>query len=109
MAVPLCSGAAPPRPHLGHPWQHREYGGVSAQAPHLGEGPREAIGVNRANPLPLLLPAIDLLDAEGQKPFAQRILTAVERVLTERRALTPDLGGQAGTTEMSEAIIAALK
>jgi isocitrate dehydrogenase (NAD+) len=72
-------------------------------------GPRETIGVHRANPLPLLLPAIDLLDAEGQKPIAERILHAVERVLTERRALTPDLGGQATTREMSDAIIAALK
>jgi isocitrate dehydrogenase (NAD+) len=72
-------------------------------------GPREIISVNRANPLPLLLPAIDLLDAEGQKPVAQRILSAVERVLTKRRALTPDLGGQATTTEMSDAIIAELK
>jgi isocitrate dehydrogenase (NAD+) len=95
-------------------------GGISASAGiNVGEkvhvyesfhgGPREAMGVNRANPLPLLLPAIDLLDAEGQKPIAQRILTAVERVLSERRALVHDLGGQATTTEMSEAIIAALK
>jgi isocitrate dehydrogenase (NAD+) len=95
-------------------------GGISATAGiNVGDGvrvyesfhggPREAIGVDRANPLPLLLPAIDLLDAEGQKPIAQRILSAVERVLTERRALTPDLGGQATTTEMSQAIIAALK
>jgi isocitrate/isopropylmalate dehydrogenase len=30
-------------------------------------------------------------------------------VLTARRVLTRDLGGQATTTEMSEAIIAALK
>src|SRR5262249_51205393 len=78
-------------------------GGISATAGiNIGEGirvyesfhggPRETIGVNRANPLPLLLPAIDLLDAEGQKPIAQRILVAVERVLTERRVLTPDLG-----------------
>jgi isocitrate dehydrogenase (NAD+) len=95
-------------------------GGVSAAAGiNLGEGirvydsfhggPREIIGVNRANPLPLLLPAIDLLDAEGQKAIAQRILSAVERVLTESRTLTPDLGGQATTTEMRDAIVAALK
>ena len=94
-------------------------GGVSATAGiNLGDGvrvyesfhggSRESIGVNRANPLPLLLPAIDLLDTEGQKPIAQRILTAAERVLTERCVLTHDLGGQATTTEMSEAIIAAL-
>src|SRR5262249_16472992 len=95
-------------------------GGISATAGiNVGDGvrvyesfhggPRGAVGVNGANPLPLLLPAIDLLDAEGQKPIAQRILSAVERVLTERRALTRDLGGQATTTEMSDAIIAALK
>ncbi len=94
-------------------------GGISATAGiNVGEGVhvyesfhgglREDIGVNRANPLPLLLPAIDLLDTEGQKPIAQCILSAVERVLTERRALTPDLGGQATTTEMSQAIIASL-
>ncbi len=95
-------------------------GGISAAAGiNIGEGihvyesfhggSREVIGDNRANPIPLLLPAIDLLDAEGQRPVAQRILSAVERVLTERRALTPDLGGQATTSEMSEAIVAALR
>ncbi|HEY7310369.1 MAG TPA: isocitrate/isopropylmalate family dehydrogenase [Gemmataceae bacterium] len=95
-------------------------GGISATAGiNVGDGvrvyesfhggPREEIGVDRANPLPLLLPAIDLLDAEGHKLIAQRILSAVERVLTARRVLTRDLGGQATTTEMSEAIIAALK
>jgi hypothetical protein len=30
-------------------------------------------------------------------------------VLTQRRALTPDLGGTATTTEMAQAIIAAMK
>lgn len=95
-------------------------GGISATAGiNVGEGvrvyesfhggSREAVGANRANPLPLLLPAIDLLDAEGQKPIAGRILAAVERVLAERRVLTHDLGGQATTTEMSDAILAAMK
>jgi isocitrate dehydrogenase (NAD+) len=71
-------------------------------------GPRETVGVNRANPLPLLLPAIDLLEAVGQPQAAQRIQTAVGRVLTERRTLTADLGGTATTTEMAAAIISAL-
>jgi isocitrate dehydrogenase (NAD+) len=71
-------------------------------------GPREALGGDRANPLPLLLPAIDLLDAEGEKEAGRRILAAVGRVLSEGRALTPDLGGRATTSEMSRAIIAAL-
>jgi isocitrate dehydrogenase (NAD+) len=94
-------------------------GGISATAGiNVGDGirvyesfhggSREAIGANRANPLPLLLPAIDLLAAEGQGETAQRILTALGRVLQAGRPLTPDLGGQATTSEMAAAIIAAL-
>jgi isocitrate dehydrogenase (NAD+) len=75
----------------------------------LHGGTRESVGVNRANPLPLLLPATDLLEAQGEGAAAGRILAAVGKVLTERRALTPDLGGNATTTEMAQAIIAAIK
>jgi isocitrate dehydrogenase (NAD+) len=67
-------------------------------------GGREADGPDRANPLPLLLPALDLLHAAGQGEAAQRILTAVETVLTEGRVRTADLGGTATTTEMAEAV-----
>jgi isocitrate dehydrogenase (NAD+) len=69
---------------------------------------RDVLAEGRANPLPLLLPAIDLLEAEGHAPAARRILDAVGRVLTARRALTPDLGGQATTAEMAAAVIEAL-
>ncbi len=71
-------------------------------------GSRATIGVNRANPLPLLLPALDLLQALGQQLAAGRILRAVEAVLGEGRVRSCDLGGQASTTEMAEAIIRAL-
>src|SRR4051812_40352024 len=71
-------------------------GGVSATAGiNVGQGARvyesfhggtrEEIGEERANPLPLLLPAIDLLDSVGEAAVARRILTAVETVLSERR------------------------
>jgi isocitrate dehydrogenase (NAD+) len=94
-------------------------GGVSATAGiNVGDGVRvyesfhgdhrDLIPEGRANPLPLLLPAIDLLEAEGQAPAARHILDAVGRVLTEKKALTPDLGGQATTAEMAQAIVAAL-
>src|SRR5947209_14916900 len=84
-------------------------GGTSATAGiNVGEGirvfesfhggSRETIGINRANPLPLLLPAIDLLDATGEREAARRILTAMETVLAEGRVRTPELGGQATTT-----------
>jgi isocitrate dehydrogenase (NAD+) len=74
----------------------------------LHGGSREMIGVNRANPLPLLLPAIDLLEHVGQTEAARRIASAIAKVLTERKALTHNLGGDATTTEMAEAIVAAL-
>jgi isocitrate dehydrogenase (NAD+) len=95
-------------------------GGISATAGiNVGDGirvyecfhggSRETIGADRANLLPLLLPAIDLLEAEKETDAAQRILGAVENVLVGRQALTHDLGGKATTTEMANAIIAALK
>jgi isocitrate dehydrogenase (NAD+) len=71
-------------------------------------GQREAIAANRANPLPLLLPALDLLNASGSAPAARRILAAVETVLTESRVRSVDLGGDASTTEFAEAIVRAL-
>jgi isocitrate dehydrogenase (NAD+) len=94
-------------------------GGISAtHAINVGEGlrvfetfhgaTREEIGPDRANPLPLLLPAVDLLEAVGEKDTAGRIYRAIGKVLTERRALTPDLGGNVGTQVMTEAIVAAL-
>jgi len=95
-------------------------GGISATAGiNIGDGirvyesfhggSREAIGINKANPLPLLLPAIDLLSAEGQKEVGARILQAVEKVLTESRVRTADSGGTSTTEEMTQAIVAALE
>jgi isocitrate dehydrogenase (NAD+) len=94
-------------------------GGISAAAGiNVGDGikvfecfhggTREAIGAERANPLPLLLPAIDLLDAIGQREAAARILCAIESVLTAGAVRPRDLGGSATTSAMTDAIIAAL-
>jgi isocitrate dehydrogenase (NAD+) len=71
-------------------------------------GSRQTIGADRANPLPLLLPAIDLLESVGQTEPARRILAAVEKVLAETPIRTADLGGTATTSQMAEAIAAAL-
>src|SRR5262249_54081852 len=71
-------------------------------------GPREAMGVDGANPLPLLLPALDLLEATRQAPPAPRVLSALGRVLPERKTLARALGGTATTTEMTDAILRAL-
>jgi isocitrate dehydrogenase (NAD+) len=71
-------------------------------------GPREVIGADRANPLPLLMPALEMLNDLGHGTAAQRIRAAVESVLKAKTALPLDLGGSAGTQVMAEAIIAAL-
>jgi isocitrate dehydrogenase (NAD+) len=72
-------------------------------------GDREIIPEGRANPLPLLLPATDLLQDHGQADAARRILDAAGRVLMAHKALTPDLGGTASTAEMAAAICAELR
>jgi isocitrate dehydrogenase (NAD+) len=47
-----------------------------------------------------------MLDHLGEKQAAHRVRSAVRAVLTEGKALTRDLGGSAGTTEIAEAIAA---
>ncbi len=66
------------------------------------------VGKNAANPLPLLVAALLLLDHVGCAPTAARITAAIQAVLAEGRHLTADLGGNAGTREMTDAIVARL-
>jgi isocitrate dehydrogenase (NAD+) len=71
-------------------------------------GGRESIPEGRANPLPLLLPAVDMLESNGYADAARHILDAVAQVLTACQVRTPDLGGKSTTAEMAAAIIHAL-
>lgn len=71
-------------------------------------GSREAIGEDRANPLPLLLPAVAMLRDLGEKSAANRIMAAISEVLNEGNTRTADLGGTATTTEFTDAIIGRL-
>jgi len=72
-------------------------------------GPREAVGADRANPLPLLTPALAMLSDLGHAEAAARIRRATEQTLADKTNWTADLGGSATTTRMTDAIIAALK
>jgi isocitrate dehydrogenase (NAD+) len=94
-------------------------GGISATAGiNVGEGIKvyetfhggrhDQIGPNQATPLPLLLPAMDLLEDIGQKPVSVRILHAVEKVLGEGKIKSIDLGGKSTTSEITDAIVAKL-
>ena len=61
-------------------------------------------GKNRANPIALLLSSAMMLDHLGETQAAQWVRSAIRDTIHEGRALTPDLGGNAGTTDVVEAI-----
>lgn len=82
-----------------------------AQATH-GSAP-DIAGRNIANPYAMIMSGAMLLEWLGRKrsepravEAAERIERAVERVIPEGKALTPDLGGHATTTQMGDAIAA---
>ena len=83
------------------------------QATH-GSAP-DIAGRNIANPYALIMSGAMLFewlgrkrDAAGALEAARRIEAAVDRVVAEARHLTPDLGGAASTTQMGDAIAAAV-
>ncbi|WP_425058295.1 Isocitrate dehydrogenase [NADP] [Sporomusa carbonis] len=65
-------------------------------------------GKNIANPIAMLLSGVLLLEHIGEKQIAARIRTAVETVLAEGVVLTPDLGGKATTTALTNEIVGKL-
>jgi isocitrate dehydrogenase (NAD+) len=66
-------------------------------------------GQNKANPLALLRSSMLMLNHLGKRDIAQRIETAVRKVMVEQRILTGDLGGSASTSEFAESIVRALE
>jgi isocitrate dehydrogenase (NAD+) len=68
----------------------------------------ERVPPGKGNPIPLILPAVDLLRDTGHAEAADRIVKAVEAVLTDGTVRPIDLGGTAGTVELADAIAAKL-
>lgn len=84
-----------------------------AQATH-GSAP-DIAGRNIANPYALIMSGQMLFEWLGRKrsepkatEAARLIDVAMDRVIAEARHLTADLGGKASTTEMGDAVVAAL-
>jgi isocitrate dehydrogenase (NAD+) len=65
----------------------------------------ENVPPDAANPLPLILPAVEMLKDIGEGAAADRIRKAAEAVLVEGKVRTRDLGGTATTTAFTEAIV----
>ena len=72
--------------------------------PVHGSAPKYA-GQNRADPTAIILSGALLLEHLGEMEAARRVVSALESVLAEGVYVTHDLGGQAGTAEMAEAIV----
>ncbi|MDP6561065.1 MAG: isocitrate dehydrogenase (NAD(+)) [Candidatus Binatia bacterium] len=62
-------------------------------------------GKGVANPAAVVLSSAMMLEHLGEKEMADRLDWAVRRVIEKGETVTPDLGGKAGTQEMTEAII----
>ncbi|MBI3702302.1 MAG: isocitrate/isopropylmalate dehydrogenase family protein [Rhizobiales bacterium] len=84
-----------------------------AQATH-GSAP-DIAGQNAANPYAMIMSGQMLLQWLGRKhgepkaiAAAEYIRTAVVKVIAEAKCLTKDLGGNSGTTQMGDAIAAAV-
>lgn len=62
-------------------------------------------GMNKANPTALLFCAINMLYHLGENIAAEKIDTALRKVIAEGKVLTADLGGSSTTTEYTDEII----
>lgn len=59
-------------------------------------------GKNIANPLALLMSSVEMLKVIGETWAANSIQTAIYKLLEDGKHLTPDLGGSATTSEMTQ-------
>jgi isocitrate dehydrogenase (NAD+) len=78
-------------------WEYALFEPVHGSAPDIA-------GRGVADPVAMILSAAMLLRHMAERKAADAVEAAVERVLEERTATTPDLGGRATTMQMAEAI-----
>ncbi len=72
--------------------------------PIHGSAP-DIAGQGKANPLATVWSASQLLDFFGHEDWGARLLDCIEEVLVEGKVLTPDLGGNATTSQVGDEII----
>ena len=76
--------------------------------PVHGSAP-DIVGKGLANPLAAILSAAMMLEHLGQAAAAEVIRKAVLSVVERGEALTPDMDGNASTTQVGDAVIGALE
>ncbi|QCI65436.1 tartrate dehydrogenase [Phreatobacter stygius] len=65
-------------------------------------------GKGIANPIGTFWTATMMLEHLGEKPAADRLMRAIERVTADPDLHTPDLGGKATTRQVTDAVIASI-
>ncbi len=76
--------------------------------PTHGSAPKYA-GMNKVNPIATIRAAKMMLDYLGERDKAAAIERAIERVIKDGKVRTYDMGGDATTSEMAQAIAAAIE
>jgi tartrate dehydrogenase/decarboxylase / D-malate dehydrogenase len=66
-------------------------------------------GKGVANPIGTFWSATLMLEHLGERPAADRLMRAIEKVAAQASLHTPDLGGSATTRQVTDATIAALR
>ncbi|QFR34454.1 tartrate dehydrogenase [Ancylobacter sp. TS-1] len=69
----------------------------------------DIIGKGIANPVGTFWSSVMLLEHLGEKPAADRLMKAIERVTGDKRFHTPDLGGTARTADVTAGVIEAIE
>ncbi|WP_425404416.1 tartrate dehydrogenase [Hwanghaeella sp.] len=69
----------------------------------------DIMGKGIANPVGTFWSAVMLLEHLGENTAAGRLMTAIERVTADPRYHTPDLGGEARTDDVTDAVIDAIR
>lgn len=78
---------------------------VAVFEPSHGSAPKY-VGLNKVNPIAMILSAKMMLDYLGETDLATRLEKAVAAVIAEAKVRTYDMGGDSTTTQMAEAIAA---
>ncbi|MGA8043822.1 MAG: isocitrate dehydrogenase (NAD(+)) [Terracidiphilus sp.] len=100
----LCAGLVGglglvPGANLGH--ECAIFEAVHGSAPDIA-------GQDKANPTALLQSAVLMLHHLNEEAAADKVQKAVETVYSERKTLTRDVGGTAGTSQFADAVLAAM-
>lgn len=76
--------------------------------PIHGSAP-DIAGKGIANPLAAIWSASQILDFLGHADWGQKLLECIEKLLIEKKTLTPDIGGTASTSMVGDEIVSLLR